>query len=288
MFVTFETEEKGCVKWFRNGCQVENCDDFVIETKRGKSTLRIKNADKNKEGKYEVLIENDRGVIAKSASSVKLKKGSDVENIQPPAFIRPLRPRSVKLGENVLMETEVISSPNASFQWFIGTKEVTSYLKENKIHNIYITNRENISSLFIENISEQFAGILTCRAENFAGSVSSSASVILENYKQIMNGKPPHFIIPLHPITTVMDGEPIVLQCVVTGKPCPKIVWYRNGKVIQYEKDISIARQESGMCELCIKEAFPEMSGIYGCEAINEFGTCSCECLVNVEGSAVQ
>lgn len=272
------------MKWFLNNQILEKNQDCNITTENGKSTLKIKNADKKKVGKYEVVIEKNN-VLAKSASSVKIKKGSDEDNIVPPTFIRPLRPTTAGLGDIILLETEVDSSPCASFQWFIGSKEVASYLKENKIHNMYITNRDNVSCLCVENVTTEIVGIITCRAENFAGSVSSSASLnILPNAKEV-DGRAPEFITPLKS-TTVMDGDPIILKCEVIGQPWPKIDWYYNGKSIDIARDITIGRQESGLCELCIKEAFPEMTGIYGVKAVNEFGTCTCECLVNVEGSS--
>lgn len=275
------------MKWFRNGHQLEHTDECVIETTHETSNLKIKNVDKTKAGKYEIVVESVDGLIAKSACSVKLKKPTEEDDdIQAPVFVRYLQPRSIKLGDTLLLETEVISSPNASFQWFIGNMDITSHIKEHKLNNVCLTNRENVSCLCVENITEEFIGVLTCRADNFAGSVSCSASIVLESETEKSTGMAPHFTNPLKPLV-VMDGEPIVLSCEVIGKPYPKIVWHRNGEVIQHEKDISIARQEHGMCELCIKEAFPEMSGTYICEAINSYGTCSSECVVIVEGSYV-
>lgn len=281
--VTYEPGDDNKVKWYRNNQTLEPSEDCIICIDSEKSTIKLKNVDKKKVGKYEVIIEN-KNLVVKSASSVKLIKSLNEDQIVPPIIIRPLHPKRVVLGEIVLLEVEVISSPTASFQWFIDTRDVTSYVKQNKLTNIYITNRENISCLCFENITEEILGVITCRAENFAGSVSCSASLIVEKQNKERTGQAPIILSPLEPLT-IMDGEPIALSCKIMGEPWPKIDWYHDGTPVQRARDIAVARQESGLCELCIKEAFPEMTGTYCCVATNEFGSCSSECTVLVEGS---
>lgn len=286
LFALFEADDNFIVTWYRNNQVLETTDDCIIDTEKGKSLVRILNANKKKIGKYEVIIESNNRTV-KTACSVKLIQPSEESQIQPPTFVRSLYPMEIYLGDIILLEVEVDSSPCASFQWFINTREVISYSKENKLNNIYVTNRQNISCLCIENITEDLIGIITCRAENFAGSVSSSASLILlmeENHPG--SGQAPKFVNTLKQ-TTVMDGEPIALSCQVSGKPWPKIEWYHNNKIIHKARDITFARQESGLCELCIKEAFPEMAGKYTCLATNIFGSSNTECIMNVEGSAM-
>lgn len=286
LVVLFEAEDNCKITWYRNNQILESTDDFIIDTEKNKSQIRVLNASKQKIGKYEVIIESN-DLTVKSACSVKLLKPSDGTQIQPPEFTRPLHPQEVRLGDILLMEAEVNSSPCASFQWFINTKEVISYAKENKLNNIYVTTRQNISCLCIENITADLIEIITCRAENFAGSVLCSASLILSKEEICPDlGESPKIINPLKP-ATIMDGEPITLTCQVSGKPWPKIEWYHNEKLIQKARDITFARQESGLCELCIKEAFPEMAGKYNCLATNIYGSSNTECIVNVEGSAM-
>lgn len=282
--VMYEPADDNIVKWYRNNQLIEQSDDCIIQTENGMSTIKVQKVDKKKVGKYEVIIEKNNKV-AKSGSSIKLLKSLDEDQIVPPVFIIPLQPKTVILGDIVLLEVEVTSSPTASFQWFIDTREVTTYAKQNKLTNIYVTNRENVSCLCIENISKDFLGVITCRAENFAGSVSCSASLLEQPDKEFI-GQAPTIITPLESVI-IMDGEPIKLSCKIKGLPWPRIDWYHNDTPVQRARDITVARQESGLCELCIKEAFPEMSGIYRCVATNEFGSCTCECTVEIEGSDV-
>lgn len=283
--VTFEADNDSEVAWYCNNQPLEQKDDYIINTERGKSVIKILKANKKKIGKYEVVIRS-KDKVTKSSSSVKLRKTSEEHEIKPPVFVRPLKPKEIYEGQILLLEAEVDSTPCASFQWFVDTREMASYAKENKLTDIFVTTRGNVSCLCIENVTKTYKGVVTCRAENFAGSVACSASLeILEREGYVESeGLAPFVNVSLQP-TTVMDGEPVVLTCEIVGQPWPIIEWYHNEQLIKRARDVILARQESGICELCIKEAFPEMDGKYKCVARNEFGSCSTECVVTVEGS---
>lgn len=280
--VRFYPEEIDKVMWFCNNQPLEGVDSYHIVTTNGKSTLKVPKTQKKRIGKYEVVVEKNN-IVSKSASTVKLIKVTDDDIVKPPVFIKSLEPKEVCYGDIVLLETEVVSNPCASFQWFIGNKDVITYTKQSKIHNIYITNKDNISCLCIENINKEQVEVITCRAENFGGSVSCSASIVLKNDIKEVTGIAPEFVVPLKS-ATVMDGDQILLNCTVVGEPWPKIYWYHDKKLIEWARDISVGRQESGLCEIRIKEAFPEMSGTYSCVATNEYGSSRSECIVTVEG----
>lgn len=272
------------VQWYRNNQLLEENENCVIETDNGKSTIRISDANRNKIGKYEVVVESDNKIV-KSASSVKLQKLIEEEEVKAPVFIKLIHPMEVCIGDIVLIQTEVVSSPPASFQWFIGNKEVKQLTKENKLNTIYVSTKSNVSCLCIENITEDIVGMITCRAENFAGSVSCSASLTILKERKSSIGTSPSVVSPLNSLT-VMDGETISLLCEISGQPWPTISWFRDNNPIVRDRDVVFSRQESGLCELCIKEAFPEMMGTYRCTATNEFGSCATECYVTVEGRA--
>lgn len=283
--VTFEADDDSQITWYCNNQPLKPNDDCIINTEKGESIIKIRNADKKKVGKYEVVIQS-KDKITKSSSSVKLKKSKEEDEIKPPVFDRSLKPKEVYEGQILLVEAEVNSTPYASFQWFVDTREMTSYAKENKLTNIFVTTRGNVSCLCIEDITKTYEGVVTCKAENFAGSVACSASLQIlerERYHE-PKGLAPFVSVSLQP-TTVMDGEPVVLTCEIIGQPWPIIEWYHNESPIKRARDVILARQESGLCELCMKEAFPEMEGKYKCVATNEFGSCSTECVVIVEGS---
>lgn len=279
--VEFEASNDYKLQWFRNNQPLISDENCEIITEDGQSTIHLKNVDKTKTGKYEVVLESCNNII-KSASTVKLTKSFQEDQILPPTFIQPLKPTNVHKGSVVLMDVIVKSQPAASFQWFIGTKDVSSIARESKLENIYITTRDNVSSICIDNINNKYEGIVTCRAENFGGSVACSANLNIIEEENVL-GYAPEFVVPLRN-TVVMDGEEIILNCIATGRPTPRINWNHDKMLLKKVRDIQFARQATGLCELKIKEAFPEMSGVYECTATNEFGSCVCDCTVTVEG----
>ncbi|KAL2102789.1 hypothetical protein ACEWY4_001957 [Coilia grayii] len=80
---------------------------------------------------------------------------------------------------------------------------------------------------------------------------------------------------------TVVEGQPLHLQCEVTSDPSATITWSLDGKVIKPSKFIVLS-QEGGKCSLTIDKALPEDAGRYTCKAENAAGKAECSCKVMV------
>lgn len=127
----------------------------------------------------------------------------------------------------------------------------------------------------------------TCRAENVAGSVTSTATVnMLEPFEteEVTELISPRFVEKVESIR-LMDGEKLVLTAKVHGVPIPKVEWRRHGgETIEESKDIFTQQDNSGRCTLTIKEVFPEDEGEYVCLAKNKIGEALSRCIVTVDG----
>lgn len=77
-----------------------------------------------------------------------------------------------------------------------------------------ITNQSNRSTLFMHECVIESAGVYRVKAENEAGSVSSTATLTVERELQIDDLKPPVIVKELSPLK-VMDGEEVSLVCQV-------------------------------------------------------------------------
>lgn len=137
----------------------------------------------------------------------------------------------------------------------------------------------------IKDVSAELAGTYTCRAENVAGSVTSTATVSLQEitWEEVTELSSPSFVKRLSPVR-VMDGESVNLTCVLQGKPTPKVEWYHDNKPIKEGKQITILQDTGGVCNLAISEVFPEDAGEYTCQAINPVGEAICTASLVVEG----
>ncbi|XP_058467261.1 twitchin isoform X5 [Malaya genurostris] len=92
---------------------------------------------------------------------------------------------------------------------------------------------------------------------------------------------PPEFTKKLKDVIA-SDGEPLQLNCHVSGDPLPQIVWTRNGKKLT-SSDVIDIKYKSGIASLRINELFPEDSGTYVCTAKNSMGETSTQCVLDVK-----
>lgn len=82
---------------------------------------------------------------------------------------------------------------------------------------------------------------------------------------------------PLQDITTEHDKE-ITLSCVFGGVPEPKVVWKKNGKVIQTKT----MRYENRVAKYTIEKTTVEDEAEYTCVAENEVGSVETRCRVTL------
>lgn len=274
----FEGVPKPKITWLRNGTEIKPSDEYTIETGENKTILRVKKQvnKRRKGGKYEVRAINEKGE-ASSSGSVTITE--ETVEVQPPTFIEPLTPQRVTEGEVLILETIVEAVPTATFQWFHDTTPIVTS------PDVRIVTEANKSILLIKEIKPENAGKITCRAENAVGSITSAASlhVVKETeWEETRELQYPRFIKRLSPVR-VMDGETVEFNCVIIGKPIPKVDWYHNDIPVKEAKDVTITQTSEGVCKLAIAEVFPENAGEYVCRAVNRVGEAICKTSLIVE-----
>lgn len=267
------------IKWIKNGKAIAMDETTTIETQEYTSTLEIHNVNRKHGGKYEIIVSNKAGE-AKSSGSVVVSDSKEIAEVKAPRFIEPITPKTVAEAEVVILEATVESFPTASFQWFYDNTPIISS------QDTRIATTENKSILIIETFVKQHVGSYTCRAENVAGSVTSTATVnMLEpnDTEEVTELISPRFVEKIES-ARLMDGEKLVLNAKVHGVPIPKVEWQHNGDTIEESKDIFTRQDNSGQCTLTIKEVFPEDAGEYVCIARNKIGEAVSRCIVSVDG----
>lgn len=281
--IVLEAEFEGTptpeIKWLRNGKEIKPSESYEITTETNTTKLKISKKAPQKAGKYEVKATNPKGQ-ASSAGSVTVTEDKEMEKVIAPRFIKAIQPQTVAPGEVVIMEAVVEAYPTASFQWYIGSLPLKSSPE------MRITTTENKSVLYINEVTTEMAGPVTCRAQNVVGSVTCTATVnIVEetDWEETTELEYPRFIEQLTPIR-VMDGEKVLFTCKVTGKPVPKVEWFHDNQPVHEAKDVVISQDTEGICTLAISEVFPENAGEYVCHAINKVGEAICKTSLIVEG----
>lgn len=268
------------IQWQKNGKEIVVDEDVSIITDALTSTLTIKNMNRKRVGKYEIVATNKAGE-ARSSGSVVVSDTKETEELRAPRFVEPLQPKTVLEKDVVIMEAIVESYPNSSFQWFYNAKPLATR------QDVRIMSKDNKSVVIIESFSKTHVGIYTCRAENVAGSVTSTASVQIvpeTQLEEVFDMISPRFTERLQP-AQLMDGDELVLPCVVIGHPTPKIQWFRNEEPLENSNGVSISQEANGRCVLTISEVFPEDAGEYTCLATNKIGEASSTVSVFIEGT---
>nr|XP_014343773.1 PREDICTED: striated muscle preferentially expressed protein kinase isoform X2 [Latimeria chalumnae] len=76
---------------------------------------------------------------------------------------------------------------------------------------------------------------------------------------------------------SVTEGQDVTLSVRVQGEPKPMIYWLRNRQPVKNDSRHKASEGEDGTFILTITAAEKVDAGLYGCKAINEYGTKQCE-----------
>ena len=206
----------------------------------------------------------------------------------PPSFLTGLNPNlEVIDGTRLELKVGVKGDPLPQVTWTRDGKPLSS----NDIMEVKYKN--GVALLTISEVYPEDSAKYTCKATNAKGSVetSSTIKVLPKVSKGVSNGGAtgtsqiqPRVYKHLQS-RAVKDGEPVTLECTITGDAQFDVVWLHNEKEIKPSKDFNYVNK-GNVYALEITEVFPEDSGTYTCEAFNDSGECfsTCSMIVEVPG----
>ncbi|GIY77540.1 titin [Caerostris extrusa] len=265
------------LQWFHNNQELKPSRDFKVTTEGGKSSLLIAEVFPDDAGVYSVKATNKTGQASTTAT---LNVISEVESPKPepipPIFIKPLISQLVPEGEPVRMEVEVMACPDATFTWTFKKRSIKSS------RDFQITSENNKSVLMVCEAFADDTGAYTCKAQNEAGTATTTATLTIESPPEDEVTEAPKFKTQLTPVK-VMDSEEAKLSCFVTGEPMPKITWYHNNREVRENSEVWTTYRKDGYCELFLSEVFPEDMGDYLCKAVNKAGEAVTRTTLTVE-----
>ncbi|TMS20369.1 Obscurin [Larimichthys crocea] len=103
---------------------------------------------------------------------------------------------------------------------------------------------------------------------------------ISESLQEITDA-PPSVQVPTEDLC-VEPGQPATFIAIITGRPTPKIQWYKDGEELAANENVEMV-QHGARCSVTIVCPEGEDSGIYTCFAYNDSGHASCEAQLTVE-----
>ncbi|KXJ70951.1 hypothetical protein RP20_CCG021913 [Aedes albopictus] len=240
-------------KWKHDNQELPDSDSVVTQLNNdngtvGTTQLTIPYIQNGAAGKYQCIITNTYGVVY--SQKVKVTVGTF------PFFKKTPTDINVQAGKMARLDCAAAGDPKPQISW---EKDGGNDFPAAKDRRMHISADED--AFFIMNAQIVDMGVYTCSAENAAGVIKASASVlVLES---------PILLKPLE--TKVAElGTSIVLDCSASGYPKPLIQWFKAGEpLVNTERHFIIAE---GQLMIIAKTDFDD-AGDYECQVENEFGS---------------
>ncbi|XP_060552023.1 hemicentin-1-like isoform X2 [Ruditapes philippinarum] len=207
----------------------------------GRSVFIVHNVRREDAGVYTCLAQNPAGQ-AEVNTMVTVKV--------PPEILASPGNRAVTIAERVILTCSVGGDPPPEVIWMKNERPVRLSDRIKQLKN---------GSLVIFDSTSSDAGEYKCVATNDAG--------ISEGVAMLTVREPPSFLLePQH--TRVIHGETILVDCLGSGEPTPKMDWMIGWDILQDQGRLSILPNNT----LRILLAQLSDSGSYRCLASNNLG----------------
>jgi hypothetical protein len=281
------------VVWYKNGMPLPASNRYAPEydVKTGVVALRIESTQLNDSARYEVFCDNPLGsdrtyanlVIDPSAAidrapivdprsfryldpvalaPQEVYRGPDVDRVEPPRVVIPLKDMRVPEGQNVCLLTKITGSPLPRIVWLHNNQPL---LESSRYISTY-DHTTNVASFKINGTQVNDLGTYTALADNIAGQcyttcvlqltqdslVDTTPIVNPDAFKYLekptlshphkkppteavvhdappSSMRPPKFIVPLSDVH-VNEGTVCQVTCKLEGYPFPTVSWFKDGR----------------------------------------------------------
>ncbi|XP_044160310.1 obscurin-like protein 1 [Bufo gargarizans] len=232
------SRENAKVCWYKDGVEVEESEDFILESDGKYHRLIIPNAQVQDSGEFVCDAKDDCVFynVLVSDPPVKLVNTSDDTDLM------------YLTGEQVELTCEV-SRENASVQWYKDGNVVE------EMEDIRLESDGKHRGLTIQAAQMHHSGEYTCDAED--DSICYYVKVTEPPVKFVNTSEDTELV--------CVNGEPVVLSCEVSRENA-RVRWYRDGVEVEESENIKV-ESEGLKRRLVIHSAQAQDSGEYICDA---------------------
>lgn len=284
------------VIWYHDDRPVKESSDFQLLFQGDRCSLVIQEALTEDAGEYKVIAINSAGE-ASSKCNLKVTPVGDAEpNLRkedkvlssgsPPKFSKLLTDVLVSEGDRVILECCVTGEPIPEIRWLLNNHDIRA-----SDHVLVSHSSDGVVKLEIEKVTPDDKGVYTVKASNICGDAKCFAQLIVKSLRTTEASKvyeeekvAPSFK-ELFADRSCFENQTTKFECIVVGKPAPKVKWLFNGEPVS-GKDYLVSTSGDRKV-LSIPEVSLSNQGKITCVAENEVGKASCEAILSVQSIAL-
>ncbi|XP_068165520.1 striated muscle preferentially expressed protein kinase isoform X2 [Antennarius striatus] len=238
---------------------------------------------------------------------------ADDELAEAPRFERPLADATASSGSRATMRCVITGTPPPTVTWRKNNVEIRS----DAFHVVRAEGERH--SLVIKQMRQNNAGSYCVTAVNVAGRASCSAILFIQSdpthgecvrssfpsdeerlspqeeamedgdsaapSKCVRFNEAPSFqVAPCD--QGVTEGQDVILSAKVRGQPRPMVYWLKDRVTMRTAGRFALQETDDGASELSISSAQRSDAGLYVCKIINESGSKTAECKLEVKAAA--
>ena len=225
-----------------------NIDSAESGVTNATSILHLTNVTHANAGKYQCMVTNTYGTTYSAKAKLSI--------MVYPSFSKIPHDIRVVAGSTARLECFAEGQPSPQIAWQKDGGNNFPAARERRMHMM-----PTDDVLFIVDVKTADSGVYSCTAQNLAGLIVANATLtILET---------PSFVKPMENKEITVGGS-IVLECMASGTPRPKLSWRKNGSPLQAtERHFFTAEDQL----LIIVNTRASDAGSYECEMSNSLGS---------------
>lgn len=274
------------VIWYHNGRPVKESADVRLQFHGDRCSLLIHEALVEDGGEYKVVAINSAGEISSQCNLLVLKSLEQEEKVAPMEFTKLLSDILCREGERIELSCSVTGIPTPQITWLYNNRPLP---KEPRFE--MSQDGQGNFKLAVHQVHATDGGLYTVRASNPSGDIKSFSHVIVKavNLTEGFEAKAEpeddlRFICPtfkeLFSDKFVVEGASTKFECIVIGKPTPKIKWLFNDQPI-HGKEFLISTSGDRQV-LSIPEVTRTVTGKVSCIAESDVGKATCVAYLNL------